>query len=741
MNPFWRAAWLRYHPHLAAVLRGARWGVEHTDCLVGLRALPDHSVDSCVTDPPAGIAFMGRSWDEDKGGRDKWIAWLESIMREVHRVLKPGAHVLVWALPRTSHWTALAVEDAGFEIRDCIEHVFGSGFPKSVALGEGRGSALKPATERWFVAKKRVEEVECLSTLRARLVELGLQLNPAGQSAVFGSAHEDAKRPSGAGASSVRTGMSPSAFEAGGCWSIVSSWLSILDECSELGSTSITATVSSLTTDLQTLNYLMSRITLEHMRQAETNPAGPMSLVSTAAELFDAVCSKCKAIRTHSAAERAASAVGSSLATQRESRPDGAERVAVSHDTWWLARKPLAGTLTATVERWGTGGLRIDDCRVAHASASDRAAHEAQVAAIKARGRSMEHSWKNSSDLSGASEVSDKGRWPANIVFSHHPDCKYIGLTEVPANPTWDTPNRATEPSQFTGNKVSKVRHVSPELQAALGRDDFEQREEEIRLEFGDDAVDALLLEELERVHGPEAARAASRSGEPSAERRYTDKGVTGFAALPGERRAAVEQVEQWRCVAGCPVSALGIQSGEDQDSAARYFAQFQPMPDDFVPFIYQAKPSSAERDAGLGHLRTLTGGEATGREDDSAGVNNPRAGAGRTGGRRNSHPTVKSRDLMRYLIRLVTPPGGLCLDPFTGSGSTGVACIDEKVRFLGFEMTDTDAEPFVRIARARIAHAVGFDPYASPVLSEDKKTGAQQLSLFALAGGPTLKP
>ena len=102
-----------------------------SDNLELLRSLPDNSIDSMVTDPPSGIAFMGHEWDKDKGDRDAWIEWLCVIMKEALRVLKPGAHGLVWSLPRTSHWTATALENAGFEIRDRIDHIFGSGFPKS----------------------------------------------------------------------------------------------------------------------------------------------------------------------------------------------------------------------------------------------------------------------------------------------------------------------------------------------------------------------------------------------------------------------------------------------------------------------------------------------------------------------------------------------------------------------------------------------------------------------------------
>jgi DNA modification methylase len=115
--------------------------------------------------------------------------------------------------------------------------------------------------------------------------------------------------------------------------------------------------------------------------------------------------------------------------------------------------------------------------------------------------------------------------------------------------------------------------------------------------------------------------------------------------------------------------------------------------------FYYVAKPSRAERDLGCYDLAASTGGEATDRKDGSAGLNNPRAGAGRTGGARNIHPTVKPVELMRWLVRLVTPPGGTVLDPFTGSGTTGMACVLESRQFVGIER---EAQ-YVEIARRRI--------------------------------------
>ena len=89
-------------------------------------------------------------------------------------------------------------------------------------------------------------------------------------------------------------------------------------------------------------------------------------------------------------------------------------------------------------------------------------------------------------------------------------------------------------------------------------------------------------------------------------------------------------------------------------------------------------------------------------RVEGSAGMNSPRAGAGRTAGSQNFHPTVKPTNLMRYLVKLVTPPGGTVLDPFTGSGSTGKAAILEGFDFIGIELT----EEYLPIIEGRLAYA-----------------------------------
>jgi DNA modification methylase/transcriptional regulator with XRE-family HTH domain len=100
----------------------------HGNCLDQLKLLEDNSIDSIVTDPPYGLSFMGKKWDYDVPSQEVWAECL--------RVLKPGGHLLAFAGTRTQHRMAVRIEDAGFEIRDMIAWVYGSGFPKSLDVSK-----------------------------------------------------------------------------------------------------------------------------------------------------------------------------------------------------------------------------------------------------------------------------------------------------------------------------------------------------------------------------------------------------------------------------------------------------------------------------------------------------------------------------------------------------------------------------------------------------------------------------
>jgi len=122
------------------------------DCLDKLKQLDDNSVDSIVTDPPYGLSFMGKKWDYDVPSQAIW--------EECMRVLKPGGHILSFAGSRTYHRMAVRIEDAGFEIRDQIMWIYGSGFPKSHDVGKniekikvgGKANLTQVGTKKGLVA-------------------------------------------------------------------------------------------------------------------------------------------------------------------------------------------------------------------------------------------------------------------------------------------------------------------------------------------------------------------------------------------------------------------------------------------------------------------------------------------------------------------------------------------------------------------------------------------------------------
>lgn len=126
-----------------------QYQIINSDSLEYLRSLQDNVFDSIVTDPPYGLHFMGKKWDYDIPSVEIW--------RECLRVLKPGGHLLSFAGTRTQHRMIVNIEEAGFQIRDMIAWVYGSGFPKSHNLKDvwqGWGTALKPALEPITLARK-----------------------------------------------------------------------------------------------------------------------------------------------------------------------------------------------------------------------------------------------------------------------------------------------------------------------------------------------------------------------------------------------------------------------------------------------------------------------------------------------------------------------------------------------------------------------------------------------------------
>jgi site-specific DNA-methyltransferase (adenine-specific) len=120
----------------------------HGDCLEQMKTLDDNSVDSIVSDPPYGISFMAKKWDYDVPSVEVW--------EEAMRVLKPGGHALIACGTRTQHRMVVNIEDAGFEIRDVVSWIYGSGFPKSLNISKAIDKAA--GAEREVTGYKKLNE-------------------------------------------------------------------------------------------------------------------------------------------------------------------------------------------------------------------------------------------------------------------------------------------------------------------------------------------------------------------------------------------------------------------------------------------------------------------------------------------------------------------------------------------------------------------------------------------------------
>ena len=334
-------------------------------------------------------------------------------------------------------------------------------------------------------------------------------------------------------------------------------------------------------------------------------------------------------------------------------------------------RKPLAeSTVADQVGATGTGGINIGATRIKHSSPEDFQKHKEQVDRIKAEGGKWGDSWKNSSDLSGASEVTTAGRWPPNVIMSHSPLCQKVGTRTGPA----PVINRFTDGMKPFGNGAGH-----PYESSGGG-------EEEIQVY---ECVEGCPVRALDEQSG------ALTSG-TGAVKRGSSAGHQGpVYENPESRPEGTEMV-----------------SYGDSGGASRFFPQF--VPD--APFFYTGKASKREKNEGFAKLKkntkkkgnrlvALRVKDLTPEENARLVANWPESSWDPKEPRmeddipeaifdlfeaskpeENSHPTVKPVSLMAWLVSLVTPVGGLVLDPYCGSGTTCVAALEKGCNYLAID-------------------------------------------------------
>lgn len=323
------------------------WRMFHDDCLHAMQTMDAESVDAIVCDPPYGLGFMGKEWDHGVPGVPFWEAAL--------RVAKPGAHLLAFGGTRTHHRLTCAIEDAGWEIRDGILWLYGSGFPKSVNVSK--------------MIDARRDDTPSLEPVRAflRVKRDAAGLTNAKIAAAFG-------------------------FSA----TMASHWIDHPTQptCPTLEQWDVLRMLLGFGDEMD------DRVRWLNARKGTPGEAfADREVVS---------------VKAYSET----SLFGGANGTHVDSR--GATELARQWEGWgsalkpgWepiiVARKPLRGTIAQNVERYGTGALNIDACRIA---APDG------VTQFSYAGSGQDTTYGRRHDtVAQTGERSTAGRWPANVVL------------------------------------------------------------------------------------------------------------------------------------------------------------------------------------------------------------------------------------------------------------------------------------------------------------------------------------
>jgi DNA modification methylase len=571
--------------------------------------LDAESVDAIVCDPPYGLSFMGKNWDHGIPGVAFW--------REALRVAKPGAHLVAFGGTRTFHRLACAIEDAGWEIRDTLMWLYGSGFPKSLDVSKALDKAA--GAEREVVGRYTRPDG---SAARDNVIAPKYS----------GTAYNGGE-PGGDGNDGVLTAPATDAAKQWAGWgtALKPGWESII-----------------------------------------------------------------------------------------------------------LARKPLSGTVAATVSQYGTGGLNIDGCRLGSVSETYPQRRNARIFTTGSGGQDV--------------PPPTLGRWPANVVLSHSPECNGTCDASCPVRllDEQSGERKSTGGGRNNGDKYGGG--YAPPGVDAIGYGDtggasrfflnVSMSRRELLLHRAKAIFEAWNPGFASTANSPSSLSSRLAASALSDAVTLASHGATQLSDLTGLSTSVTATELRLLCEA---VIALTL------NTASAFSPELQPsrptpsvshangagthgptgtttITADLSTFggsavvatltatvtsggagakdsapnraYYTAKASRREREAGLEGMP-----QEAKHWDEQSGIHRlnktAKSGLATNYPRTNHHPTVKPLALMRWLCRLVTPPNGLILDPFAGSGSTGCAAVLEGFRFTGIEQS----EEYCEIARRRLAH------------------------------------
>ena len=758
------------------------WGLDvitlhHGDCLDHLRTLADNSVDAVVTDPPYGLsappdiavvlaAWMAGERYEHKGGGFMSAAWDSfvpgpQVWREVFRVLKPGGHAVVFAGTRTVDLMGISARLAGFEVRDVIhwcywcldeetEILTDKGWARYTDAIVGSRALCFDTTDnsyRWGTIENKPvfdfqgDAFRVVGDRTDQLVTGGHRcVIERGGGYGFAFARDLARQPAARvpvveGLRELLRGLPLSDEGAGGSESVLLRTVRGESAANEGARAQVGdvahADVLRVRRGVREAEGVGRRDVLQAVqRQGQGAGAGGPSEPRQGGNVFRG---NREALREDEGREQ----------SRMEGRRGGAEQARPSGGV---------GEVPARVRQHGQDerlriGASAGGC-AGHRSAPDtsggRTPHgprpveqcpgESGAVCVQPRPQVVRGEGHTVSDVvrvepvaytgkvwcvtvpTGAFVARRRGRvfvtgnsgFPKSLDISKAIDALHGAEREVVAPSPWN----ARKPNGSAG--VASVG-----LNASPGAPDITApaTEDAKRWAGHGTAVKpaiepALLLRKP--ISETSIARNVLKWGTGSLNIDAC-RFAPGDPMWPGPDDGPPLQWEHGRSM-GYHGAADGGPCAAGVNNAGRFPANLVHVP----------KASRAERELGCEGLPTRTGAEATGSKEGQARLDSPRTGAGRSADAiRNFHPTVKPLGLMRWLVRLVTPPSGVVLDPFTGSGTTGMAAVGQGFSFIGCELL---AE-HVQIARARIEYAATGQTVDCDLA--DSRTPPTQPSMF----------
>lgn len=663
--------------------------VTQGDNVKTLSKLPDDCLDAIVTDPPYGLSFMGKDWDKALPDPKIWVECL--------RVLKPGGHMVAFGAPRLYHRLACQIEDAGWELRDSLMWIFSTGFPKSLdiskALDKAAGAERTESGwhDRYHDGRTRTESEGCpannVATLRTHngntraLPASDLAKQWEGWGTALKPSYEPivcAQKPftvvplsvisdvepllsvllclSLSSAKPVNSLLLSNQNESSGA-SVFALWAvdafrgkSSGDSSGAMGMFKSPETAKTILSIAESWRTILDVIYSPPSMFTTSTMTDLTIALRTCGSLISQIMQDCITQDVMTRLGRllsASTAVSSSSDSDRKSNRETSVHELASL-LMELKRVPNVEASITLAARLANSALQDAITKIVATSGSLKPSYEPILLCRK--------------PLEGtvAANVTKHGVGGINVDACRiEPDGKTLRAPKSIPNNRTGVVGSDLRISNVSAARMAAAQAESIDRTNTLGR-------WPANLILDEQAGAMLDAQSAPNMHSAGVARSGSSNP------RATVPDITSYSPH------------------GSSASTGDMHRFGDKGGASRFF--------------YCPKASRAEREAGLSGYATFGPDVLVERDPDSAGAQNPRAGAGRQGeGRANVHATVKPVALMRWLCRLICPPGGTILDPFLGSGSTGCAAAAEDFEFLGLEMI----EEYCTIARARIRHAI----------------------------------